>query len=125
MAAGRAISLNGTELVTLSSEGLNILNVGVHGDRISPEFAKLDISGGLYGEGEEHKHFIWESDRAIAPGDNLEVSLLESATTTVPGKTIDELYPEDQQPHGPWQPVSNCSRTLLRGPLYAIGSVSQ
>jgi hypothetical protein len=47
MAPGLTITLNGTELVTVSSEGLNILNVRVHGDRIGPEFANLDVSGGL------------------------------------------------------------------------------
>ena len=116
MASGLAISLNGTELVTISSEGLNILNVRVHGDRISPEFANLDITGGLYVEGEEHKHFIWESERVIAPGDNLEVALVENATTTIPGKTIDELYPEDQQPHGPWQPIDQIFKDLAFRP---------
>ena len=58
MAPGLAISLNGTELVTISSDGFNILSVRVFGDRISPEFANLDVSGGLYGEEEEQKHRI-------------------------------------------------------------------
>ena len=116
MAPGLAITLNGTELVTISSEGLNILSVRVHGDRIGPEFANLDISGGLYGEGEEHKHFIWESERVISPGDKLAVSLLENVTTSIPGKTIEELYPEDQQPHGPWQPMEQLFKDLAQRP---------
>lgn len=117
MAPGFSISLNGEELVTLSSEGLNILSVRVHGDRISKEFANLDVSGGLYGEGEEHKHFLWESERPISPGDEIEVTLLENACTSRPGKTIDEIYPRDKEPHGPWKPIEHVFRALAQQPV--------
>ncbi|MBX3678494.1 MAG: hypothetical protein KF853_15880 [Rhodocyclaceae bacterium] len=117
MAPGLAISLNGKELVTISSDGFNILGVRVFGDRISPEFANLDISGGLYGEGEDQKHQIWEPDRVISPGDEIAVTLLEDSTTSSPGRTIDELYPEGKEPHGPWQPIEQVFHDLAQRPL--------
>ncbi|WP_263773035.1 hypothetical protein [Propionivibrio soli] len=112
-----AISLNGTELVTISSDGLNILSVRVFGDRITPDFANLDVSGGLYGEEQDQKHLIWEPDRIISPGDEIAVTLLENATTSRPGKTIEELYPEDEQPHEPWQPIEQVFQDLAQRPI--------
>ena len=121
MAPGLAISLNGTELVTVSSDGLNILSVRVAGDRITPEFATLDVTGGLYGEEEDQKHLIWEPDRVISPGDEIAVTLLENATTSRPGKTIEELYPEDREPDGPWQPIEQVFQDLAQRPVVREG----
>lgn len=117
MAQGLAISLNGTELVTISSDGLNILSVRVFGDRIAPEFANLDVSGGLYGEEEDQKHLIWEPDRVISAGDEIAVTLLENVTTSRPGKTIEELYPDDKEPHEPWQPIEQVFQDLAQRPI--------
>lgn len=116
MPPGLALSLNGTELVTISSGGLNILSVSVFGDRVAPDFASLDVSGGLYGEEKDHKHLIWEPDRIISPGDEIAVTLLGNATTSCPGRTIAELYPEGQ-PHGPWQPVEQVFQELAKRPI--------
>jgi len=117
MPPGLAVSLNGTELVTISSDGLNILSVRVFGDRITPEFANLDISGGMYGEEEDQKYLIWEPDRIVLPGDKIAITLLENVTTSRPGKTIEELYPEDKQPHGPWQPIEQVFQDLAQRPI--------
>jgi len=117
MTPGLAISLNGSELVTISSAGFNILSVRVSGDRISQEFANLDVSGGMYGEEEDQNHLIWEPDRVISAGDEITVTLLENATTSRPGKTIEELYPEDKEPHGPWQPIEQVFQDLAQRPI--------
>lgn len=117
MAPGLAITLNGAELVTISSEGLNILSVRVFGDRITPEFANLDVSGGLYGEEKDQKHLIWEPDRVISPGDEIAVTLLKNTTTSRPGKTIEELYPEEIESHGPCQPIEQVFQDLARRPI--------
>jgi hypothetical protein len=117
MPPGLAISLNGTELVTISSDDLNILDVRVFGDRITPEFANLEISGGLYGDEENQKHLIWEPGRSISPGDEITVTLLENAWTSLPGKTIEELYLEDKQAHGPWRPIEQVFQYLAQRPI--------
>lgn len=115
MAPGIKISLNGTELVTISSDGLNILTVRATGDRISPEFASLDVSGGQYG-GEDHTHLIWVPNCVLVPGDEIAVSLLEDATTSCLGKTIDELFPDDKEPFGPWQPIEKLFQDIAQRP---------
>ena len=113
---GLAISLNGNHVATVSTEGLNVVGVRIHGDVIGPEFATIDVSGGLYEEGREGKHFIWIEQRKIAAGDEVEVTLLESAVTSPPGRTIEELYPENERPTGPAQSVEQVYLDLLKRP---------
>ncbi len=108
--------LNGLELATVSSDGLSLLSLRVHGDRISPEFASIEISGGLYGDEVEHKHLIWESDRIIAPGDEVSVTFLETAISSRSGKTIDELYADEDEPQGPWQPIEQMFQNIAQRP---------
>jgi len=116
MAPGLAVSLNGSQLLTISSEGFNILGVRVSGDRISPEFASLDISAGLYGE-EDQKHLIWEPGRVVWPGDEIEVTLLESAITSEAGRTIEEVYSDDTDRHGPWPSMEQVQQGFEQRPI--------
>jgi hypothetical protein len=101
MAPGLSVRVNGEHLVTVAADGLDMVDVHVHGDVISEEFASLYISGGYHGDDAEHTYLIWE-DRLLEPGAEVEIELLERATTSRPGKTIDELHPEDELPQGPW-----------------------
>ena len=111
---GLAVALNNVELVTVSTEGLNVLGVRVFGDVLGPEFASIDVSGGLYGEGDNSKHLTWIDLHDLSPGDEITVSLINDATTSFAGKTIEELYPEQEQPMGPWQPLEVINESLLK-----------
>jgi len=113
---GLAVTLNGVDLVAVSTDGLNVLGVRVHGDVIGPEFAAIDVSGGLYGEGDNSKHLIWIDQRELAAGDEIVVALLDSTTSSCPGKTIDELYSEDESPIGPRQPLEEATQFILKQP---------
>ena len=46
---GFAVKINGTILVSVSNEGLNILNVRLSGDIHGPELAAIEVIGGYYG----------------------------------------------------------------------------
>jgi len=121
LASGLKVSLNGAELVTVAAEGLNIIEVRVHGDRKSPTFACLDVSGGMYGVDEaERKHLVWECERELRPGDSVSASFFKDGATSAVGRTLKELFPEYQQPHGPPRPPNELlgeltARPLLRG----------
>ena len=101
MAPALSVRVNGEHLVTVAADGLDMVDVRVHGDVIDEEFAFLYISGGYHGDEGEHTYLIWE-ERQLTPGAEVEVKFLESAVTSRPGRTIDELHPEDEMPHGPW-----------------------
>lgn len=113
---GLAVSHNGQNLVTISTEGLNVVVVRVQGDRIGPEFASIQAIGGRYGEEKDNKHLIWVDEHQIAQGDEVGVEFLEEVTTSHPGKTIDELYPDDDNQTGPQQSVEEIFQDLARKP---------
>jgi len=91
---GLLVTLNGEKLASVSVEGLNILNVTIHGDLLSPELASLDMSGGYYGENEKDKHLLWLNDIELSQGDEVEIFLLETTSTLFSGKTVNEIYPD-------------------------------
>jgi hypothetical protein len=111
---GLAVSLNGTHLVAVSTEGLNILTVRVHGDVIGPEFSSIDVYGGHYGDEKENKHLIWLDEREIGPGNEVEVEFLKETSTSNPGKTIEELYPDDEAQMRPWQSIEEIFKDLAK-----------
>jgi len=113
---GLSISLNGQHLVTIATEGLNVVSVQVHGDCIGPEFASIEASGGLYGEEKDNKHLIWVNEHQIAQGDEVDVTFLEEAETSHSGKTIEELYPDSDSQMGPWQSLEEIFRDLAQKP---------
>jgi hypothetical protein len=105
MSPGLAVSLNGEHLVTVAVDDLNILDVRVHGDVVSEEFATLDVTGSKHPNGAQSTFLIWIGDRVLQPGSEVEVSFLESTATSYAGKPIDEFYPEEEPPTGSWQPT--------------------
>lgn len=113
---GLAVLHNGQHLVTISTEGLNVVDVQVSGDRIGPEFASIRAMGGHYGEQKDNKHLIWVDEHQIAQGDEVDVTFLEEATTSHPGKTIEELYPDDDNQMGPQQSIEEIFQELARKP---------
>jgi len=113
---GFVVSLNGKFLVAVSTEGLNVLSVRVHGDLISPEFALIYVSGGHYGDETNNKHLIWLNDQEIGPGDEVEVEFREETSTSTPGKTIEELYPDDVPKMRPWQSIEEIFKDLAKKP---------
>lgn len=99
-----AVTLNGDPLVTVSSEGLSLVDVHVSGDRLVPELAILRVTGGYYEDGGAKTYLIWEEERHLDSGDEVLVSLLEGGHDSRAGQTIDQLYPENAPSDGQWQP---------------------
>jgi hypothetical protein len=118
---GFSISLNGRNVAVVSTQGLNLLSVRIHGDVVGPEFAALDVSGGNYGEGQENVSLTWVAEQALHPGDQVSITLLDAATSSHAGKTIDELYPEDEQPMGPWPSMELAFQQLATMPKVRTG----
>ena len=114
--SGFVVKINDIELATVSVENLNILSVQVHGDVIGEELAELQIFGGNYEGKESDTHLIWVSEHEITSNDVIEVAFVEAATTSYPGKTIDELHSESEEIMGPWQPVEEMFEYLSNKP---------
>jgi succinate dehydrogenase flavin-adding protein (antitoxin of CptAB toxin-antitoxin module) len=123
MAPAISITLNGVQLVTVSTETLEVFSVVVHGDRVSSDFAHLNVSGGSYTDQENKKHLIWEAERTIRPADELVVSFLQDGRTSYDGKSIEELYSEDPELEEPEKTIEQVFEELARMPVVR-GAVS-
>ena len=116
MAPGLAVDLDGENLVTVATDGLDLVDIQVHGDVISEEVASLYISGGSHPDGAESSYLIWVDNRPLRPGSVVAVTFLESAMSSRAGKTIDELFPEKEPPTGSWQPSEVMFDELAKRP---------
>jgi hypothetical protein len=112
-----SVALDEEHLLTVATDGFDVLDVGVSGDRLGPERATLRVSGGSYPEGRESQYLIWEDERALIPGDTLSVTFSAVGATSQRGKTIEELHP-DKMPtdHKPFVPIEEVIQELKQRP---------
>jgi hypothetical protein len=96
-----AVSVDGIPVATVCTEGYDVLTVRVGGTRINDEFAELDVSGGSHPDQGESTYLTWVNSVALKPGQTIRVALLESGATSHAGKTIKELFPEEEIPSAP------------------------
>lgn len=95
--AAIAVSVDGIPVATVCTESYDVLTVRVGGTRIDDEFAELDVSGGTYPDQGESTYLTWVNSVALEPGQTIRIALLENGATSHPGKTIDELFPEEER----------------------------
>jgi len=112
-----SVSLNGEPLVSVATDGYDVIDVGVSGDLLGPEHGSLRVSGGSYLEGQESRYLVWEDERILVPGDSVAVAFLAAGATSRRGKTIEELYP-DEKPTGKetFAPAKQIVRELKQRP---------
>jgi len=112
-----SVTLNGEFLVCVATDGFDVVDVGVSGDLLGPEHATLRISGGPYPDGRESQYLIWEDERTLMPGDAVSVAFLAEGATSRPGKTIEELYPDEKpSPTEPFAAPEEVVRELKQRP---------
>ncbi len=107
---GFIVSINDDHLVTISTENLNVFSIRLHGDTKSQGFALLEASGGFYGDEKIKRHLIWLNEHEIFPDDEITIRFLDEVIPSHSGKTIKELYPEEDktvEPEGTIDEVFN------------------
>ena len=72
-----------------------MVSVLVSGSLVKECAGDLDVSGGTYGAGDEARHLTWV-DQPIEVGQIVRVELLETSVEFGDGRTIEEIYPDDQ-----------------------------
>ncbi|HNL90723.1 MAG TPA: hypothetical protein PKH05_16715 [Nitrospira sp.] len=112
-----SITLNDERIVTVASDGLDLIDVTVGGDRLGPERAVLRVSGGSFDDTTERRFLTWVPEREIKVGDSLKITFDFEGASSRPGQTIEELYPEElDKPSPPFQPVNEVVRELMQRP---------
>ena len=92
------IEHNGNRIATVNSDGFDVLAVNLSGSRDREEFATLDFSG-CRNDADDRASLIWISELMLHAGDVVTVSLLPPASVSDQGKTLAELFP-DEDWHG-------------------------
>lgn len=102
-----SVTLNGQFLVSVATEGLDLLDVNVGGDRIGPEPGHLDVTGG------SSEFLMWESRRPLSPNDRLIVAFAKDGTTSRPAQTSDDSdLDAADEPLEPFVPASEMLEML-------------
>jgi len=89
------IFLAGATIATVCTDGYDVLSVRAGGTQVDDDLATLDVSGGSYPDDGQSTYLTWVSDLPLLPGQVVEVSFLETGSTSHRGKTIEELFPAE------------------------------
>jgi len=94
--AALCVSIDGIMIATVCLDEYDVVSAGAHGTRIDEEVAHVDFSGGAYPKDGESKYVFWLNELTLAVGQTLDIAFFENGSTSYPGKTIEELYPDEQ-----------------------------
>lgn len=89
------ISVGGVTVVTVNTDGLDVLGINVGGTQVDEELASLNVSGGSYPEGGQPLSLTWVASIPLWAGQKVSVVFLAQGLSTQPGKTIEELFPDE------------------------------
>ncbi|TDM08970.1 MAG: hypothetical protein C4K60_06315 [Ideonella sp. MAG2] len=92
-----SVYLDGERLATVNTDGFDVISVHVHGTKTDAEFATLEMSGGCYPEIGESTHLIWIDSQTLIHGQLVEIRFEDEGETNPPGKTIDQLFPDEDK----------------------------
>lgn len=90
------ISVDDDVMATVNTEGFDMFTVHVSGNRSWECRAMVDVAAGRYPTGAPSTYVIFLPDMQLLAGQRVTVALLEDGVTGPAGKTIDELYPDEQ-----------------------------
>ncbi len=72
------ISLDGSPLVAVSTEGREFVGARIGGTHDDPDYAEVSVWGGTYANGQSVDHRIWLENKTITVGQSVEIELLSS-----------------------------------------------
>ena len=88
------IEHNGNRISSVNTGGFDVLAVNLSGSRDRREFATLNFSG-VRSSGGDKVSLTWISELMLHAGDVVSVSLLPPAEHSDQGKTLAELFPDE------------------------------
>ena len=93
---GFKVYVNQMEVARVSVKELDVFSVRVSGDFKSQEIARLEINGGKYPKDKEGIFLIWIDSQELHYNDLIEVKFCKFDSKSSSGKTIDELYEDEE-----------------------------
>lgn len=117
-----SVAVDGKHIATVCTDGYDVLSVRISGTRVDENLAELEIAGGSYPEDGESNYLTWVNALPVQPGQSVSISFLENAKSSHPGKTIEELFPDEKPPQaGDFKPTSEIFTELRAMPTLRDG----
>lgn len=92
---GISVEVNGARVATISLAGREVVDVSVYGALDRDPKATLNAGGNHHVDG-GYGYLVWIPERALLAGDVVRVRLDKTCGIADQGKTIDELYPDEE-----------------------------
>jgi hypothetical protein len=92
------VSIDGTLVASVCTDGLDQLGAHVSGTRVEEELATLYVAGGSYPDGASSTYLIWVDSVQIKAGQEVAISLVPGEANSHRGKTIEELSTGEAPP---------------------------
>lgn len=117
-----SVSFDGNHIATVCTDGYDVLSVRISGTRIDKNLAELEVAGGTFPEDGESNYLTWVDALPVQHGQSIAISFLESAKSSHPGKTIEELFPDEKLPEKcDFKPMSEIVNGLRSVPTLRDG----
>lgn len=113
-----SVSIDGNHIATVCTDGYDVLSVRISGTRIDENLAELEVAGGSFPEDGESNYLTWVNALPVQLGQSVSISFFENATSSHPGKTIEELFPDEKPPEtSNFKPTSEIFNELRAMPI--------
>ena len=89
--------LDGKHLATICLDDFDVVSARVHGSKVDDDVATLYVHAGIYPQSGESTYLTWVDHLPLQPGQALTAYFDTTGVTAPAGKTIDELYPDDDE----------------------------
>ncbi len=100
-------------ILTVSSDGLDLVDVRVSATKVEPETAAVEVHGGSFGNPDDSRFLFWLEHQALTRGQRVSVEFLAEGESSRPGKTVEELYPDaESEPEEPEDPLLSRDEVL-------------
>lgn len=93
-----ALTVDDVPVVTVSTRDYDIVTIRVSGCVVDENFLELEVDASRHPESAEPTYHIFVSTLALLPGQKVQIRMLDQAESSQLGKTIDELFPNEEFP---------------------------
>jgi hypothetical protein len=90
-----AVEVDSTPLATIRCDEFHVVSIRVSSTRIEETFATLEMTASTHPETGESTYLMWVHDYTLLPGQVVTVRVMDEGETTGEGRSIDDLYPDE------------------------------
>jgi len=91
-----SVSVDNAPIATVSTVGYDMVTVRASCNVVDEGFVDLEVAASNQADGSEPTYHTYVFGLALRPGQKVKIEMLESGANSHAGKTMDELFPDDE-----------------------------